>query len=32
VGKKEKDRKRTDETGEEEEPDSESERGLAAGE
>jgi 2-oxoglutarate ferredoxin oxidoreductase subunit delta len=32
VEKKEKDRKRADERGEEEEPDSESERGLAAGE
>jgi len=32
VEKKEKDRKRTEERGEEKEPDSESERGLAAGE
>ena len=32
VGKKEKGRKRAEERGEEEEPDSESERGLAAGE
>jgi 2-oxoglutarate ferredoxin oxidoreductase subunit delta len=32
VEKREKDRKRADERGEEEEPDSESERGLAAGE
>jgi 2-oxoglutarate ferredoxin oxidoreductase subunit delta len=32
VEKKDKGRKRADETGEEEKPDSESERGLAAGE